>query len=71
MTSQGRTAPVRPGYSVRVSEGRQFVVPTILDTDNTVALAVVNAPDLTNALEMPGGVSNIPILAVHCLMVGI
>jgi hypothetical protein len=48
---------IRQGYTVRVSNGQEVIVPTALD-DVEVPLARMNKPDFTQAVNMEVGVSN-------------
>jgi len=48
---------VRPGYSERVFNNQLFMGPTVFGPNPGLSLAMMQKPDLTQAVEMPGGVS--------------
>lgn len=49
--------PLRPGYSEQTVDNETYIVPNVLGQSHGLSLARVVKPNLTEALETPGGVS--------------
>jgi hypothetical protein len=50
-------ATLRPGYSVRVTADKTYLLPTVLE-QRDLSLGLMEMPNLVEALEQDGGVSS-------------
>jgi hypothetical protein len=55
--NEARQSRMRPGFSDQIINNQKFTAPTVFGPEPGLSLAMRKKPDLSQAREMPGGVS--------------
>lgn len=57
MLTQDALMACKPGHGIRIAHDQSYLVPLVLESDRVLSLGPVLLPNISDAMEIPPGVS--------------